>query len=423
MKAQLFLFVFALLASATAQAQSSCSATNDNGDAVCNISCPIGQAAVCSNGTGSNSPSCACEGSADFRSPTSSLPNTSKGIFILAGKPGLKDIASILKMPPAPRNLAMRPFAAMKTSERLEETDVLQAINSKLGSLPDIAVSQNCKTVVVGRHCEVGGSCSRFTRPENPIALPSTPVQDVMHGGFCGISCYPVYGEQCSDVLGKAVAAYPLSVQEPPKVTISPPDWEALPTQILGNRHRYLNCTEVEQSATFSHSETTKVGITVNKSKVLRTSERNTTNINAKVQFKAFDMGGSSSREVTQEVSITDGSQQVNEETINLSQTLPLRVPAMSLVTFEHHWVRRAAPVSYTGTVVLDAPLMPNRAGKSRVVDLLPAAAERTFTFSGTVTSAFTTEGNTKVMQRKLSAADCAGELKDRYTVIAEPFN
>ena len=41
---------------------SSCSATNTNGDQTCSITCPAGQSASCSNGTGSTPPSCKCVG-------------------------------------------------------------------------------------------------------------------------------------------------------------------------------------------------------------------------------------------------------------------------------------------------------------------------------------------------------------------------
>lgn len=40
---------------------SSCTATNDNGDATCSITCEVGQQAVCLDGTGSSVPSCECQ--------------------------------------------------------------------------------------------------------------------------------------------------------------------------------------------------------------------------------------------------------------------------------------------------------------------------------------------------------------------------
>ena len=48
------------LMSSVSWAGSSCSATNDNGDAQCSITCSEGQAAQCSNATGSGTPTCEC---------------------------------------------------------------------------------------------------------------------------------------------------------------------------------------------------------------------------------------------------------------------------------------------------------------------------------------------------------------------------
>src|SRR5579872_5222298 len=60
-----FVFVLGLIWSATVRADSNCSATNTNGDQTCSISCPAGQSAQCTQGIGSNSPTCECLGTPD----------------------------------------------------------------------------------------------------------------------------------------------------------------------------------------------------------------------------------------------------------------------------------------------------------------------------------------------------------------------
>jgi hypothetical protein len=50
----------ALAVASSASAQSSCSATNDNNDQTCSITCATGQSALCSNATGGGTPSCQC---------------------------------------------------------------------------------------------------------------------------------------------------------------------------------------------------------------------------------------------------------------------------------------------------------------------------------------------------------------------------
>ena len=420
MKAKLLAAIL-LIGSLSANAQSSCSATNDNGDANCSISCSIGQAAVCSNSTGSNSPSCACEGSADFSSVLKRASRASGKFFTLAGKAEAPDLSSLFKNSAVP--VQVKPFSSATTASRVEQTDVLHAMNQKLAGLPDFSVGRSCNKVVVDRVCEPVGACTLSVHPLGSVLSNAIAASKELPGAYCGMRCFPVYGENCHDVMGKLTASYPLTVQEEPRVEISEPNWNSLPSQVFGNRQRYVNCTTVTQRTTYSHTETTKIGVTVSKTKVLKSSESNSAGITAKVSFKMFDLGGSASRTVNQEVTITDGAQQVNEETINLSLTLPMEVPPMSLVTLDHSWIRRDAPVGFSGTVILDAPIAANRASKSRISDVLPTVSDRTFAFSGTVVSAFTSEGQTQAVQRKLNESECLGNLRDGLTVTAEPYN
>lgn len=73
-----------ILFSFYAQAQSSCSATNTNGDQNCSINCPVGQAAICQNATGSSTPTCSC--SAQLPSPSKIDINPVKKLPIVVAK-------------------------------------------------------------------------------------------------------------------------------------------------------------------------------------------------------------------------------------------------------------------------------------------------------------------------------------------------
>lgn len=100
--------VFLLLAnSLTVQAQSSYYATNDNQDATCSISCERGQAAVCHNASGSNTPSCECLGSSN-----EFLKSRFSNVELLASQ------ARILT-----------------EAQRIEQTDVVAVINQRLSQL------------------------------------------------------------------------------------------------------------------------------------------------------------------------------------------------------------------------------------------------------------------------------------------------
>jgi len=51
-------------------AQSECSATNDNDDQICNVSCALGETATCKAGVGSSAPKCVCSGASISLDPT-----------------------------------------------------------------------------------------------------------------------------------------------------------------------------------------------------------------------------------------------------------------------------------------------------------------------------------------------------------------
>jgi hypothetical protein len=214
--------------------------------------------------------------------------------------------------------------------------------------------------------------------------------------------------------MGKLTATYPLTLLTPVQATVSAPNWNEIPNQVLGYRQSYINCSEEKQSITFRHTEVTKEGFRITKSKVLKTGETNVLNINAKASFKIADIGGEvgggGSRTITHDITVTDAKEQSDEETRTLDVSIPLIVPAMSLVTMDHSWVRREAPLPFVGSAEFDAPLSANQAQKTMISQVLPAAVDRSFSFAGTISAAFTAKGDAVVRQEKLSAAQCSGE-------------
>lgn len=372
------------LCAAAVHAQSSCSATNDNQDASCSISCEVGQAAVCRNGTGSSTPTCECSGSSIdiFRK---SIANVTPGAD--KGQPQIASTASTVNTTPV---------------QRLEQTNVLDVINQRLAKLQDFELGRQCRQVQDGQICRPIRTCV--------LSVPNKP-PTMMSGMHCGETCLPRYKEVCTTVVGKLTATTPLLLQSEPQVAIKEPNWSDIPSQVLGYSETYENCSEREQSMTFRHTTATKVGSRIAKSKVLRTGETNALVINAKVTFKVADVGGeaggSSTRTVAHDVTVTDAEEQNVEQNVALEKTIPLFVPPMSHVTIAHSWVKREAPIPFQGFAVLDAPLTTNLSGKTFVSQVLPAQGDRTFPFEGTVHFAFTAEGKTSVVQRNLTPAQC----------------
>lgn len=372
------------LCAAAVHAQSSCSATNDNQDASCSISCEVGQAAVCRNGTGSSTPTCECTGSSIdiFRK---SIANVTTGAD--KGQPQIASTASTVNTTPV---------------QRLEQTNVLDVINQRLAKLQDFELGRQCRQVQDGQICRPIRTCV--------LSVPNKP-PTMMSGMHCGETCLPRYKEVCTTVVGKLTATTPLLLQSEPQVTIKEPNWSDIPSQVIGYRESYNNCSDVEQGKTFKHSTVSKAGTRITKSKVLRTGETNGLTINAKVTFKVADIagevGGSTSRTVAHEVVVTDAKEEFFDETVSLEETMPVRVPPMSLVTVDHSWVRREGPIPFQGFAVLDAPLTTNLSGKTFVSQVLPSQGDRTFPFEGTVHFAFHAEGKTSLVQRKLTPAEC----------------
>lgn len=375
------LFVTSLgLCAAVVQAQSSCSATNDNQDASCSISCEVGQAAVCRNGTGSSTPTCECTGSS---------------IDIFRKSPAKTTTADSAKAPPS--------TATSTPVQRVEQTNVLDVINQRLSKLPDFELGRQCRQVQDGQICRPIRTCVHRVPNQQTSVLSSLE---------CGETCFPRYKEVCTTLVGKLTATTPLLLQSEPQVTIKDPNWSDIPSQVIGYREIYTNCSEIEQSRLFKHSSVTKEGTRISKTKVLRTGDTNALTVNAKVTFKIAEgiggeVGGSTSRTVSHDFTVTDAGESNAEQTVNLEESFPLRIPAMAQMTIEHSWIRRETPIPFQGFVVLDAPLTTNLGGKTFASQVLPAQADRTFPFEGTVNFSFTADGKTSVVQRNLTPAQC----------------
>lgn len=128
------LLVVALLPQIAAS-QSSCSATNDNGDQRCSISCQAGQSASCSDASGSGVPSCTCTGVSDG-DPNSSAFSVLQS-HVLQSDVSKKDVSNDDKpsdddIPPPP------------PPSPIEITDLISVINAKLGTLSDYHLRDSC---------------------------------------------------------------------------------------------------------------------------------------------------------------------------------------------------------------------------------------------------------------------------------------
>lgn len=370
-----------VLLSGPALSQSSCSATNDNGDATCSISCPVGQSAECRNGTGSSSPECGCSGESQLVS-----------IFI-----------------PRPDSTGTLAFAPSS----LEHTNVLQSINAKLAGLRDYALRKTCSRERVGRECR-DESCGVFSSGESrDIREQFLPCQNPR-------VCYDVFDTICRNVTGKLTSSPSFTIEIPPSVVVEEPNWKDIPTEILGYRETYINCTSLKQSISFRHGETVRTGRKASKTKAIATNDR----IDVKVEYKlAKDLGPSigGGYSYSKTVTITDLNEESEEETRPLEKVIPLDIASGTQVVMDHQWIRREVPIFFNGRVTLDSAIEKNLEGIHRASQVLKNTADRTFEFSGVIQHSLLLEGKTRVIETKMTEGECKANPGFHHT--SEPYS
>lgn len=364
-----------------ALADSSCSATNEIG-AYCSISCSTGEAAYCKNGLGASSPTCECEANSEEFSKVRKL---------------LKSIGN--------KSLTAAP-------EQLEVIDVLSAVNAKLAALPPVRQGESCAQVAVSRQChEVGAGC---------YAIPPGRIVQPMRGSSCNTVCNTTYETRCTPVIAKFSATPPFYSPKPIVATIVEPNWQSIPSSVMGLREEYINCGSLKQSISFRHQETTRVGYRITKTKSIRTQNAVSLNISTKVGFSFGEASSGMSASMSRDVTITDGNEESEETTRTLDETIPLDIAPMKRVVFDHFWIKREAPIRYMGVVTVDGPLAANGAGRHLLSEVLPSAEDRTFPFEGLVAVSSLTNGQSRYLEIPLTPEICSG--KPTFTTLSSPY-
>lgn len=341
------------ISSSELKAQSSCSATNDNQDQTCSISCPAGQAAQCTNGVGSSPPACECSGT-----PENALTRSGHFQLLKSSRFELLD------------NRAIAPTG-------IQTTNVLDVIDAKLAALPDHHISNQCHQEGTGQFCP----------------LPTV--------------CFPTSRTVCQPVNGKLTIQAPLIISSGPTVKVQDPNWQDIPSEIFMQHGDYHNCSSTQQSESFQHAQQLQVGDTITKTKTLSTGSSQAIQISAGLHVGIVNFGGSDTLSFSTTSQITDTNTENHSESITNSVTLPVVVPAMSDVQIKHSYIQYNVPVPFTGTVTVDGQLASNLDGLSLLSQVLPNAADRTFDFAGFVTDSTLIDARTEVHQKTLTATDC----------------
>jgi len=362
-------------------AQSSCSATNDNQDQNCSISCPAGQAAQCSNGVASSPPSCTCSGVPEgIFASNSRIRWMGKSGFISATE-------KTLRMAGAREPMALKQLAPGPT---IETTNVIDVINSKLSSLPDHHISDSC-------HLEPANGPG-----VGPIVpFPGLPpiFQHVMQ-----------FKRVCQPVNGKLSVLSPLLVTDGPTVKIGTPNWANIPADVYEQHATYTNCSAAQQSESFQHSVVMTVGETIANTHALMTGSSQSISVNGGLHVGIVSFGASASLAVNTQTTLSDTDTHSQSQQETNSVTLPLIVPAMTRITLSHAFIQYQVPIPFTGFVTVDGSVSQNLDGVSHLSQILPSAADRTFSFAGQVTDSTLIDANTTTTSKTLTQQDCASQ-------------
>jgi hypothetical protein len=349
-------FVFVCLLSSTKANADACITKQDEGSQ-CYVNCP-GQAVVCAKGDERSGPNCQCTGGLSGENRT-----TVQGLLLLQN-----DNRDVL------------------------ETDVIPEVNKRLALLRDYHLRNNCRNI---EH--------HFCRPQNGPDGPHN-VCNTWYESVCDVK-----------VMGKLTAVSPLTVEVQPIATVDQPDWDHIPRAIMGMRGTYENCDPGKQSWTFHHSERTMVGERITHTKVVKTGVSSRT----KVSFD-FILKGDETIGFDDSVSITDSQEENKQKEETVTVDLPYNVSPMYLQVVTHEWMKMIVPVSYHGTIQVDAPISSNLEKVKLLSELFPDVKDRTFEFSGVVSAARLWENTVHVHSTKLTAKQC--ETPPEKPLKYEPY-
>jgi hypothetical protein len=205
--------------------------------------------------------------------------------------------------------------------------------------------------------------------------------------------------------MGKLTAVRSLLPESLPIAETKEPNWRDIPSEVIGYRETYTNCTSLEQSITFKHTETTRVGARVSKTKQIANTEK----IDANLEFRYADViSGGVSVGFSKTITITDAAEESYEDNRTFDSTVPLRIAANTRVVMDHRWIRREVPIVFTGIITTDGAVAPNQEGIGRISQVLTNISDRKFEFAGVVTSSTLVEGDTTVRETRMNPNECA---------------
>lgn len=330
--------------------QSSCTAYNEEGG-TCSISCAEGQAATCYNASGANAPLCSCQSN----SISKRLHKADQFIPL------------VFRLESA--------SSKFLNSDPVQTLNVPDSVNAKLAGLSNHHLRDDCVWVEDPPHERPdtghfggGGGPNHGGMAVNSIVTYSAPSSG-------HTVCHPVYG--------KLTVILPLIVISGPTGTLHEPDWNHIPSDVSIERFSNRNCTPLPQIETLRHSVTETEGYSISNTRTLETGSSNTVSLNGSFKIGIVGFGGSDSITVNSRSSISDTNTQNQTIQHTEDNAFNLQYAAMNLTEGTHTVSQYHVPVPFDGTITVDGGVTPNLDGITRLSQLLPSEADRTFSFAG----------------------------------------
>ena len=407
-------FLFMCLLTASSAQASSCSASNEVGD-TCSISCSTGEAAVCKQGNGSSAPECYCDQD-NLYQPKDETNN-------LIQRYGLQffDEESSKNASPILESKRISNFSSEVSTpdSRSKIIQDLPAIsNARLSQLRDFHLDESCGDVVVGRTC--------FRTPPKCIPVSFNPLfPDVrIWNAVVGCSWYPGHeicreqkSRQCSPVMGKLTIGNTVTIIGEPTAVYKTPTKAEVPISFLQVEETIDNCSPTESAYTFTHQENVSVGQVFKKSNVVRTGTTFSIKLGLKAGVEGLgDVTAETSIGASKDVTITDGEDLDLKTQETVTRMFPVKQAPYSISFLKHTFVKRVVPIPYSGKVLIDAPVNPNREGIVNLSQIL-SEDQRTFEFGGVIEDSSVSNGRFSIQSKVYTPEECdakARELNDR---------
>jgi hypothetical protein len=176
----------------------------------------------------------------------------------------------------------------------------------------------------------------------------------------------------------------------------------------------FENCSEIAQSKSMTHTQAFEVGNQISKTKAVITGTSIQVSLKGKIDAVLGGIEVGTQLTFNTSTTITDSTQVSLRQSKTDAVTVPIIVPPYSTVHATHAFIQYLTPIGYSGTVVLDGPIITNQDGITMLSQVFPDEKDRTFDFGGEIENADLIISRGKVSEKKNCPPVKAESKKDK---------